>query len=239
MLFSGVSRHTSTTRSRRGVEAGPDGERSLHPEYNLMPDIEEFAAFADQLDGNREQSEQVVRLALSRVTATERRRRTVLALNAAAAAVDGTFADLDRAVEELRVQNEALLHARVEVEESSAIYRDFFERAPFAYVITNTATHITYANDAACTLFRRPKNALVRKPLACFVPLRERDIFREAVLRSCTTAGVTSWPIGLVPTGASQVVMCRVQVGLVEGRNPGAPPALYWYIAEESDEDLF
>src|SRR5688500_16014328 len=171
MLFSGVSRHTSTTRSRRGVEAGPDGERSLHPEYNLMPDIEEFAAFADQLDGNREQSEQVVRLALSRVTATERRRRTVLALNAAAAAVDGTFADLDRAVEELRVQNEALLHARVEVEESSAIYRDFFERAPFAYVITNTATHITYANDAACTLFRRPKNALVRKPLACFVPL--------------------------------------------------------------------
>ena len=204
-----------------------------------MPDIGDFADFADRLSGSRAHSERVVRLALSRVSGTEQQWDTLADVSDAAAAVDGTFADLDRAVEELRVQNEALITARVEVEESSAIYRDFFERAPFAYVVTTTATHITYANDAACTLFRRSKNALVRKPLACFVPLGERNTFREAVLRCCVNVGMTSWPIPLILAGAPHAVMCRVQVGLVEGRSPGAPPSLYWNIAEETDEDLF
>lgn len=206
--------------------------------FKSMPDLGDFAEFADALSGQRVQRERVVRLALRPSEANANGDSAVANLSDVEVALEGTFRDLDRAVEELRVQNEALFNARCEMEESTTIFRDLFERAPFPYVVTTTATQITYANAATCTFLRRAKNALVRKPLTCFVPLGEREAFREAVLRSCTGGGVASWPVSLVPTGA-KAIRCRVQVGLVEARNPGTAPALYWNIAEEHDEDLF
>jgi len=204
-----------------------------------FPDVAEFAEFADELHEHGAESEQAVKLMLQRALENQPNGFAADDLATASRVFDDTFHDIDRAVEALRVQNEALFAARVGLEESSAVFRDLFERAPFAYLVTTTEAHITFANDAACRLLNRSKNALVRKPLACFVRLDEREAFRGALARSCASPVVSTWSISLVPTNGRTPVRCRVQLGVIEGRSAGAPSLLYWTIAEETDEDLF
>lgn len=74
------------------------------------------------------------------------------------------------------MQNEALFAARVELEESSAHFRELFDLAPSAYFVTTPEMRITYINQAACSLLRRSNNALVGHPLVCFVPLAYRTV---------------------------------------------------------------
>ena len=47
-------------------------------------------------------------------------------------------------------------YPRTEVEDAYAQFRDFFEYAPAAYVITAPDTRVRYANHAACSQLRRP-----------------------------------------------------------------------------------
>jgi hypothetical protein len=107
---------------------------------------------------------------------------------------------------------------------SSSIFGDYFERAPFAYFVTTTATHITYANSATCTLCRRSKNALVRKPAGVFHYAGEaRGISVKWRGAAAPVNGVATWPVALLPIGTRDVIRCRVRVGFVEGRSPRAP----------------
>jgi PAS domain-containing protein len=201
-----------------------------------QPDLSDFAEFAETLRGDRIRSERVVRRALRRAgqrthgTATEE-------LTLLSRAFAGTLGRLDRAAEELRVQNEALFAARMELETASAFFCDLFERAPSAYLVTSPDTRIRYANEAACSILRRRKNALAGKPLICFVPLEDRSDFRTAVIRAGSAAAVSQWPISLFPTGASRKLQCRACVRVVADARPDR--ALYWNILEETDEDLF
>jgi PAS domain-containing protein len=203
-----------------------------------MPDFGEFAEFAEALRGQRVQTARVVRRALRRAS---KRYPDAIGheLNDVYRALDGTLGDLDRAAEELRVQNEALFSAKLELEGSSAVFRDLFEFAPCAYVVTDPDTAIIYANNAASTLLRRPKNALVGKPLICFVPLEDRSLFRAAVVRSNLSSEVTSWPAVLLPSGAPAKIVCRMRVRPATAPGTQQPRALYWNITEEIDEDLF
>jgi len=203
-----------------------------------MPDFGEFAEFAEALRGQRLRTARVVRRALRRAGqrypdgASEE-------LNELSRVLDGTLGQLDSAAEELRVQNEALFSARLELEGSSAVFRDLFESAPCPYVVTDSDTCILYANDAACSLLQRPKNALAGKPLICFVPLEDRPAFRAAVARSNLSTEVSSWPAVLSPTGASAKLTCRMRVRPATAPGSQKPRALYWNITEEIDEDLF
>jgi PAS domain S-box-containing protein len=203
-----------------------------------LPDFAEFAEFAETLRGHRVQSARVVRRAL-RQAGQRHPNEIAEELNSVSRAFDGTLSDLDRAAEELRVQNEALFTARLELEGSSALFRDLFEFAPCAYIVTDTDTTILYANEAACTLLQRPKNALAGKPLICFVPLEDRSSFRAAVLRSNVSAAVTSWSAVLFPRGAPAKIACRMRVRPATTPGTQKPGALYWNITEETDEDLF
>ena len=154
-------------------------------------------------------------------------------------AIDGTLGELDRAAEELRVQNEALLAARVQLEGTSLLFRDLFELAPSAYVVTTPDTRILYANQEACALLERRKNALAAKPLICFVPLEERDGFRSAVLRSASPGAISEWPATLLPSGAAATIKCRMRIRAVSASSAPDSRALFWNIMEETDEDLF
>jgi PAS domain S-box-containing protein len=203
-----------------------------------MTDFGEFAEFAETLRGQRLRTARVVRRALHRA-GQRYPDGTSEELSEVSHALDGTLVQLDRAVEELRVQNEALFSARLELEGSSAVFRDLFECAPCAYVVTDLDTGIIYANDAACTLLQRPKNALAGKPLICFVPLEDRSAFRAAVARSTQSMEVSSWPAVLFPSGASAKLTCRMRVRPATAPGSQKPRALYWNITEEIDEDLF
>ena len=202
------------------------------------PDVSQFAEYADAVRGKSVDTERSVRQTLARVG-----RRWPPALRPELAdvsrAIDSTFRTLDNVTEELRVQNEALFAARYDLEGTSSLFRDLFELAPTAYVVTNGDGHIEYANDATCALLRCPKNALVRKPLACFVSLEERGTFRKAVLRVCESRAVCTWPVSLFPRGASRTLECRMRVRPVAASGSQLRLALYWNITEETDEDLF
>ena len=199
-------------------------------------DLSEFAEFAETLRRDRIRSERVVRRAL-RHGGHDPQGTTAGELATLARAFDNTLGDLDRAVEEIRVQNEALFAARIELESTSAFFLDLFERAPSAYLVTSPDTRIRYANDAACSMLRRRKNALGGKPLICFVPLEDRVDFRSAVIRASSASAVSQWPISLFPVGATRKLQCRACVRVVADARLAR--ALYWNIMEETDEDLF
>ena len=202
------------------------------------PDVSQFAEFADEIRDKRVHSEHVVRQALDRVG---RRFPAEVAedLTDVSREIDGTFRILDTAAEELRVQNEALFAARTELEGTSAVFRDLFEFAPVAYLVTDVDTRIIYANVAASTLLRCPKNYLVRKPLTCFVSLNERMAFRTSILRAREANTLSTWPAALSPRGGKELVNCRMRVRPASASEAQVPLALYWNITEETDEDLF
>lgn len=201
-------------------------------------DLGEFAEYADTLRGQRAENEKLVRHALRRV-GDRYPARFLDEVRDITRAIDGTLRELDRAAEELRVQNEALLAARVDLEGTSLLFRDLFELAPSAYLVTTPDTRILYANRDACELLARHKNALAGKPLICFVPLEDRSGFRSAVLRSASPGAISEWPATMVPSGAAANIKCRVRIRAVSAQGARISRALFWNIMEETDEDLF
>ena len=201
------------------------------------PDIGTFAEFADAIHGYRTRTESLVRVALGRVG--DQSGDISRDLADVSREIEGTFRTLDSAAEELRVQNEALFAARIELEDSSALFRDLFELAPTAYLVTTSDTRIIYANDAACSLLRIAKNALSGKPLTCFIPVEERSTFRAGVLRACEARVVSTWPGAITALEAQARVECRWRVRSVSAPGKQITRLLYWNITEEIDEDLF
>jgi PAS domain-containing protein len=202
-------------------------------------DLSEFAEFVDALRGHRADSEQLVRHALRRV-GERYPERFLDEVRDISRAIDGTLGELDRAAEELRVQNEALLSARTELEGTSLLFHDLFELAPMAYVVTTPDTRILYANQEACALLlARPKNALAGKLLICFVPLEERSGFRSAVLRSASPGAISEWPATLLPSGAAATIKCRMRIRAVSASRAPGSRTLFWNMMEETDEDFF
>ena len=99
-------------------------------------------------------------------------------------------------------------------------------------------THHITSNAVGCTLVRRPM-PVVDKPMACFVPRGERDIFpRKQFSDVARAAGMKSWPIALVSSDRhARDLLSPGRRG--SGRDPDALPSLFWNTAEETDEDLF
>ena len=111
-------------------------------------------------------------------------------LEAVAAALDGNDGslayELSRALREVREMQEVIRERAAvferQVDEERMLYRDLFDRAPDAYVVTNAAGVIADANNAAATMFGRKLSHLVGKPLAVFVAEGSRRDFRHALL---------------------------------------------------------
>jgi len=201
------------------------------------PGTSTFAEFAEAIDEYRERTETIIRDALARFAGQSTSPDADLAR--VSREIEGTFRTLGGAAEEIRVQNESLFAASIEIEGMAAVFRDLFELAPVAYVVTNLESRVIYANEAACNMLRIPKNGLSGKPLACFIPLSERAAFRANVLRACESGGVTSWPETLVPHGGTRHIECRLRVRSASASGSRTARLLYWNITEETDEDLF
>ena len=203
------------------------------------PDISEFADFADALFKQRRRSEKVVRLALNRAKAQSP--VPVNELNDVSRALDSALNVVEHAVEELRMQNDALFAARTEVEDAYAQFRDFFEFAPAAYVVTAPDTRVRYANHAACSLLGLRRNGLAGQLLISCVPLEHRAAFRSALMRSLSPGTVSDWPATLLSKdgSSSRAFDCRMRIRAVAASGAANPTALYWNFTEETDEDLF
>ncbi len=182
---------------------------------------------------------------------------TRAAVHATSDLLSGTLADLGLAEEELRAQNEALFAARTELEHDQQVYRDLFDLAPTAALVTAEGGQILRINEAALALLARPVNAVIGKPLAAYVALPDRPAFRAAFYRSLRSTRVETWPVRLTPKHGDPIE-CRVRTRVIRapygsscGTPDGSPcaatedgravPALQWVITEElsnSTEDL-
>jgi len=85
------------------------------------------------------------------------------------------------AEQELRERDEELVAARQQLENERERYRDLFQFAPDAYVVTDEHGVVREANYAAARLLNVPPRNLIGKPLAVFVVPAERKSFRQEI----------------------------------------------------------
>ena len=98
------------------------------------------------------------------------------------AELESVIQELRIAEEELRAQNEELLAANAARDEAYRRYRELFEGAPDALLVTDVNGKILEANRAADELLGISKLRLEGKVLAAFVAPRSRRTFRKALL---------------------------------------------------------
>ncbi len=95
--------------------------------------------------------------------------------------------ELSAAEEELRTQNDRLLEAQGALVEERERYRELFEQAPVAYVVTDIHGVIRSANQAAARLFWCRTDRLHGKPIAVFT----QDASRRRLRNALATLGST------------------------------------------------
>jgi PAS domain S-box-containing protein len=105
--------------------------------------------------------------------------------------------DLSAALEELRAaqedllaQNDKLSRTSAQLAEERRRYRELFELAPDAYLVTDARGVITEANHVAGQLLRLDWRLLKNEPLATFIEARDRRFFREELQRLAQGSGV-------------------------------------------------
>src|SRR5829696_10075074 len=94
-------------------------------------------------------------------------------------ALQESLQELDVAEAELAQQNEELLVAREALEVERHRYRELFDEAPFAYLVTDGNGVVQEANLAAAVLFNTARAILQGKPLPLLIAQDARPQFRE------------------------------------------------------------
>jgi PAS domain S-box-containing protein len=149
-------------------------------------------------------------------------------------ALETTMEELRGAVEELRQTNEALRDSRTEVEAERRRYRDLFDLAPDAYLVTNLLGVIREANHAALVQLNLESRFLIGKPLVLFLPDETRATFRTEIarVRDTTTPDSVEYDLRLQPRKLPPFD-ASIRVG-VERDIWGQPVALRWTIRDVS-----
>lgn len=88
---------------------------------------------------------------------------------------------------ELEMQNDELLKAQNELEQSRSKYYDLFDFAPIGYFILDKKGNISEVNLTGASMLGLERNILMAKPLALFINNKDKDNFymnRQAVLKT-------------------------------------------------------
>ena len=101
--------------------------------------------------------------------------------------------------EELRNQNDNLATTGEAIDLERRRYRDLFEFAPDAYLVTDLQANIQEANSAAGKLFKRRPQSLASVPLAVFVSRKDHRKFyvQLASLKSSGVDDLQDWHMTL------------------------------------------
>jgi PAS domain S-box-containing protein len=131
--------------------------------------------------------------------------------------------------DELVRRNAQLAAARESVERERERYRQLFELAPDAYLVTDCAGTVLEANVAATVLLGGPIEGLVGKPLESFVPDADRRSFRRRLLASVEARGAQEWELTL--DGRRRTVETKVSVAPMVGQS-GDVEGFRWIIRD-------
>lgn len=144
-----------------------------------------------------------------------------------------TLEELQVTEEELRVQNEELLMSQEQIAAERHRYRELFELAPDAYLVTDAGGVVREANLAAAILLNATPAHLTGKPIAVFVPDAERREFRARLRRAALSDGVREWDLRLVPRdGEPLEVACTIAPA---HDLSGVTTGLRWMVRDVSD----
>ena len=131
---------------------------------------------------------------------------------ASAPPVDEREAELLAAIEELRiaeeelhVQNEELVASRRAIDRERARYRELFDFAPDAYVVTDVHGTIREANLAAGRLFGVEPRFLPGKPIQAFFEEGSRSQYRKQLDQLCHSDSIDEWEIWITPRSKQRV----------------------------------
>ena len=97
--------------------------------------------------------------------------------------------------EEVRAQNEQLIGSRQLIDRERLRYRDLFDFAPDAYLVTDAQGTIREANIAAEKLFRVEPKSLAGKPVHTFFGEGSRREYRKQLDRLCDSERVDDWEL--------------------------------------------
>lgn len=111
--------------------------------------------------------------------------------------LSASIAELQLASETLRQQNEDLLNARQQLAIERNYYKELFDNAPDAYLVTTANGTIKEANQKAVDLLGVSTKYLVRKSLAVFIELTERQQYYRKLNKIRTKAGEISYELTL------------------------------------------
>jgi PAS domain S-box-containing protein len=148
----------------------------------------------------------------------------------ALAELDVALEELSVTGEELRSQTDELAVTRRALEAERQRYRELFESAPVAYLVSDPVARIREANRAAAALLGVGKGFLAGKPLAAYVDGSDRWAFRSMVnrLRRGDQGRVADWPLRLRRRGG-EVLAVAATVEPIHGQD-GAPASLRWLL---------
>ncbi|CAN5645804.1 hypothetical protein BH23GEM3_BH23GEM3_17730 [soil metagenome] len=144
-----------------------------------------------------------------------------------------TIEELTVSQEHLRVANEELALSRHAIEQEHERYRDLFDSAPEAYVVTDRFGTIREANRAAATLFGIEGRWLVGKPLTVYTADDDRAALHSWLARLPEENPIEERYVDICPRGGITVPVA-VTVSVVCDRE-GEVTGLRWLIRDVSE----
>jgi PAS domain S-box-containing protein len=138
--------------------------------------------------------------------------------------------ELSVAEEELRLQNEELLATRWAVEVERQRYRELFEFAPDAYLVTDQHGTIQEANRVAGSLFDVEPSYLTGKPITSFVLLQDRSDWRQRLLQIRQAIAEAEWEVSCQSRSGKQIDIA-VKVAIVRD-GQGQVSSLRWLLRD-------
>lgn len=132
--------------------------------------------------------------------------------------------ELRVADEELRVQNDELVASRQAIDRERIRYRELFDFAPDAYLVTDYHGTIRDANIAAGRLLGVEPRFLSGKPIQTFFEEGSRAQYRKQLDQLCHSDRIDDWEIWITPRHGK-----RVPVAISLSRAPAQEPSKVGY----------
>jgi len=138
--------------------------------------------------------------------------------------------ELQSADQALRRQHDESLNKQAELELECQRYKDLFDHAPAAYIVTSIDGAIRQSNPAALALLKTTDRTVVGRSLALFVPEGQRRALREKIASLLEAAASQEWVLNMCSWegGAFQA---RLTASVMRGAS-GRPLAVYWLIRD-------
>jgi PAS domain S-box-containing protein len=145
--------------------------------------------------------------------------------------VEQATVELQTALEELRAAEDEVMTARADAESQHERYRELFEFAPDAYLVTTARGVITEANWAAAQLLNIQETILAGKPMMPYVHPDDRGAYWAAI-RLLQSDARGQWTLRITPRH-QEPIMVEATVGAVRSHN-GSLAGMRWMLRDVS-----